>query len=82
MTIAQLDAAGLHAAARDPDSLTPEAFRQAESTVTEARSAYRAAVAARNGLVRDARAINVPYAALERWTGLSVRMLHDIVAGD
>ena len=79
MTIVQLDAAALHAAARNPDSLTPDAFRHATSAVREAEKAYRAAIQARNALTRDARAINVPYTALERWTGINARTLHDIV---
>ena len=81
MTIVQLDAAALRAAARDPDSLTPDAFRAVNTAAREAQIAYRNAVRSRFDLIRDARAIGVPYVALARWTGISERTLHDIVNG-
>ena len=81
MTTAQLDAAKLHEMARDRDGMIPVPFWKANDAVEDSRRAYRAAVAARNDVIREARAVNVPYAALERWTGLSLRTLHDIVNG-
>jgi len=81
MTTARLDAAALHRAARDPDSLTPDAFRAANTAAREAQIAYRNAVRDRYDLIRDARAVGVPWVALSRWTGISARTLQDIVNG-
>ena len=78
----ELDARSLHAAARDPESETPEVFQKANEAVEEARVVAQAWTAARHRLIYEARQIGVPYPALSRWTGMHVSTLAVIAASE
>lgn len=79
MTDVQLDAAALHAAARDSDAPAPAEFAAANESVERTRSLHQVAIWERHDLIREARRLGVSWVALSRWTGLDVRSLDRIV---
>jgi hypothetical protein len=79
VTEIQLDAALLHALARDPKSDPPAAFASANEDIERTRRLYDHAVWHRHDLIKAARDLGVPWTALSRWTGLNRRSLDRIV---
>ena len=60
---------------------TPAAFADIADHIVTLQAALDRAKAERDELVREARAVGVPFAALERWAGVSRRRLDQIAHG-